>query len=140
MTIGIDIVDLDRFRDVMRRTPRVRTRLFSEVERTYCDDQADPELHFASTFAAKEAVAKALGLMPFLTYMRRIEITRDDSGRPQCLVPDEKGSALISITHDARVTVAVAIATEVFAGPGVSAPVPTKAASNYDSDCWPGLM
>lgn len=117
MTIGIDIVDLDRFRGVMRRTPRVRTRLFSEVERTYCDEQSDPELHFASTFAAKEAVAKALGLMPLLAYMRRIEITRDDSGRPHCLVPDEKGSALISITHDARVTVAVAIAADALVTP-----------------------
>lgn len=112
MTIGIDIVDVERFRGVLRRTPRVRTRLFTEVERTYCDDQFDPELHFASTFAAKEAVAKALGLIPFLAHMRRIEITRDASGRPGCRVSQRTGSALISITHDARVVVAVAIAVE----------------------------
>jgi len=59
---GIDLVEVERFREVMSRNEAFETRVFTEDERAYCRRQADPVLHFAARFAAKEALLKALGL------------------------------------------------------------------------------
>lgn len=53
--IGVDVVDVPRFRRQLERTPGLRDRLFTPAER---------ELNtrsLAARFAAKEAIAKALG-------------------------------------------------------------------------------
>ena len=36
-------------------------KVYSAAERAYCDSHAHPEVHYATRFAAKEAVLKALG-------------------------------------------------------------------------------
>lgn len=54
MRAGIDIVDVARFDALLARKPRFADRFFSEEERMH------PRL--GGTFAAKEAVVKALGL------------------------------------------------------------------------------
>ena len=59
--IGIDIIEISRFRLVVRKGKnRFLENTFSEAERTYCFSYRDPAPHFAGTFAAKEAVEKAL--------------------------------------------------------------------------------
>ena len=60
--IGIDLVDIDRFRRSLERTPSLRDRLFRPDERTYADSHVDPAGRYAVRFAAKEAALKALGL------------------------------------------------------------------------------
>ena len=50
-----------RMRAIMKRSPAFIERSFSCEERAYCDATASPEFHYASRFAAKEAVVKALG-------------------------------------------------------------------------------
>ena len=40
--IGTDLVDIDRFREVLTRTPGMRTRLFCEAELAYADQSGDP--------------------------------------------------------------------------------------------------
>ena len=59
--LGVDIVEIDRMRDALQRRPAMKERLFSDVEREYCDKRNRPEIHYAMRFAAKEAVLKALG-------------------------------------------------------------------------------
>ena len=59
--LGVDIVEIARVRRILERTPSFRERVFSEEERAYCDAAANPEVHYATRFAAKEAVVKALG-------------------------------------------------------------------------------
>ena len=59
--IGTDLVDIDRFRMVLRRRPSVADRLFTTGERTYAERAADPAARLAARFAAKEATLKALG-------------------------------------------------------------------------------
>ena len=78
-SLGIDIIEIDRFRRAAQRTPRMLTRLFTDGERTYCDARSDPFPHYAARFAAKEAAAKALG-----RWLRwhDVEITNDPRGRP----------------------------------------------------------
>ena len=61
VSMGVDIVEVARMRAIMRRSPAFVERSFSCEERAYCDATASPEFHYATRFAAKEAVVKALG-------------------------------------------------------------------------------
>jgi len=59
--IGVDVVDVERMKFALERTPRIRQRLFTEQEITYCEKFRFAERHYAGRWAAKEAVTKALG-------------------------------------------------------------------------------
>jgi holo-[acyl-carrier protein] synthase len=109
--IGVDVVDVERLRKRLAATPRLAERLFTDVERAYCERAVDPAVHFAGTLAAKEAVIKALGLGSLTTWARRIEIERDSSGAPSAWVQSDgvKTAVEVSISHDAGVAVAVAL-------------------------------
>lgn len=61
VSMGVDIVEVQRIRAIMKRSPAFVERSFSLEERAYCDATASPEFHYATRFAAKEAVVKALG-------------------------------------------------------------------------------
>ena len=61
VSIGIDIIEVARIREVLQRTPRFRDRVFTSAERAYCDGRgALAAQHYAARFAAKEATLKAL--------------------------------------------------------------------------------
>lgn len=59
--LGVDIVDIARMTRILQRTPNFAKRVFTEQERAYCEATAQPAVHYATRFAAKEAVLKALG-------------------------------------------------------------------------------
>jgi holo-[acyl-carrier protein] synthase len=61
MTIGVDLIEIDRVRRALERYPSFRERCFTEEERAYCDSRPNPAQHYAARFAGKEAVGKALG-------------------------------------------------------------------------------
>ena len=63
VSIGIDLIEIGRVREALRRTPRFRVRVFTERERAYCDSRGEQAAaqHYAARFAAKEAALKALG-------------------------------------------------------------------------------
>ncbi|MDZ4063543.1 MAG: holo-ACP synthase [Coriobacteriia bacterium] len=121
--LGVDIVEIDRMRDALRRHPQMRERLFSEDERAYCDKRNKPEIHYAMRFAAKEAVLKALGTGFAGMRFRDVEVSRDDSGRPVPVlvgraaeVAEERGviemHLSLSFTHSTAVASAVAITAD----------------------------
>jgi holo-[acyl-carrier protein] synthase len=84
VSIGIDITEISRVREVLARTPRFRERVFTERERAYCDSRGarGPE-HYAARFAAKEAAFKALGTgwSSDLSW-HHVEVVTQDSGAP----------------------------------------------------------
>lgn len=84
--IGTDLVDIDRFRDVLTRTPGMRTRLFCDAELAYADASGDPARPLAARFAAKEATLKSLssglGAMRFTD----LEVVRHDDGHPELVL------------------------------------------------------
>jgi holo-[acyl-carrier protein] synthase len=119
--LGIDIVDIDRMKTILHRTPSFPVRIFSEDERAYCDAAARPEAHYATRFAAKEAVLKALGT-GFTRGIgpRDIEVKRNAKGQPHVAlygaakrVADELGVVALpislSFTHTEAVACAMAI-------------------------------
>ena len=80
--IGIDLVDIERFRRSLERTPTMRTRLFTEIELAYVAPQADPVPSLAARFAAREAVMKALGVGLGAFSFHDVWVERAESGRP----------------------------------------------------------
>ena len=80
--VGLDLVDVDRFRKVLRRRDKISERLFTHKELLYCNAAADPTERLAVRFAAKEAVMKALGVGLGKIRFREIEITKDMTGKP----------------------------------------------------------
>ena len=110
MTLGIDVVPIERLRNVLARSAGIEDRLFTPGELAYCDHHEDRVAHLAGTLAAKEAVIKACRLGSLTAFARRIEIIRDADGVPNATVvgsPHHRTS--LSISHDGGVAVAVAI-------------------------------
>jgi holo-[acyl-carrier protein] synthase len=106
--IGVDVVDVARFRAALARSPRLEAKLFTASEREHCGSSRDPVVHLAGTLAAKEAVIKALRLGSLAAWGARVEITRALDGSPRASVGDR--SVEVSISHDGPVAVAVALA------------------------------
>ncbi len=125
--IGIDAVDLDRFRRTIARSPGLEERLFSPRERAHCHAHPDPVLHLAGTLAAKEAVIKAGRLGSLAEWGRRVEIERDGSGAPRARVRGiDHEPIAVSISHDGPVAVAVAVSTPDLGRRGVDRPPPPR--------------
>ena len=80
--VGVDAVEVERFRRVLARRPALAERLFTPAERDYAARTADPGPRLAARFAAKEAVLKALGVGIGAASFRDVEVVRDESGRP----------------------------------------------------------
>lgn len=112
--MGIDVVDIARFEASLERTPGLRTRLFTEAERGLAPRS------LAARFAAKEALAKALGAPRGLLWSDA-EIRRADDGRPSLHVQGTVAEAArsrgvtdwhVSLSHDGGVATAVVIAED----------------------------
>ena len=86
--IGIDVVEVERISTSMDEFgERFCSRIFTRAERNYCDRQKRPAMHYAARFAAKEAVAKALGtgIGQDLGWLD-VEVRRRDSGEPEVVL------------------------------------------------------
>jgi len=84
VSIGIDIIEVRRVREVLVRTPRFAERVFTPAERNYCDGRgAVAAEHYAARFAAKEAALKALqtGWSGGIAW-QDVEISAKESGAP----------------------------------------------------------
>ena len=112
MGIGIDVVDIERFRQTLERTPALCARLFTPTER------ALPLASLAARFAAKEALAKALGAPAGLQW-HDCEVANDSDGRPVFelqgtvrarAVALRAHSIHLSLSHDAGIASAVVVA------------------------------
>ena len=120
VSIGIDIIEVQRVRETIERTPRFAERVFTEAERAYCESRgAVAAQHYAARFAAKEAALKALqtGWSGGIGW-QDIEVTAKESGAPMILfhgrareLYEQSGatSAHLSIAHTSEHAVAEVI-------------------------------
>jgi holo-[acyl-carrier protein] synthase len=84
ISIGIDIIEVARIREVLLRTPRFAERVFTQSERNYCDSRGVVAAqHYAARFAAKEAALKALqtGWRGGISW-QDVEVSTRESGAP----------------------------------------------------------
>lgn len=117
--IGVDAVDVARFRQVIERRPGIVDRLFTDSEQAYAASGRDAAPRLAVRFAAKEAVLKALGVGVGEVGFRDVEVVRADSGEPS-LALTGRAAALsvdrgvqrwhLSLTHTDTVAVATVVA------------------------------
>lgn len=104
--IGVDVVDIARFEAALERTPSMRKKLFVPAER----DLPLPSL--AARFAAKEALAKALGVPAGMSW-HDCEVTF--GGAPTFLLRGTVAAAVgagrvhLSLTHDAAIATAYVV-------------------------------
>ena len=109
--VGIDVVDVERFGESLSRTPGLRDRLFTP------DEGTRPLTSLAARFAAKEALAKALGA-PAGMHWQDAEVVSESSGRPRFELRGSVqaratelgvGAVHLSLSHDAGVASAVVV-------------------------------
>ena len=117
--LGIDAVDVERFRQLLARRPQLAQRVFTEGERASMSTRVDPVPGLAARFAAKEATMKALGTGLGGVRFAEVEVVRDQSGAPRleisglaALRAEELGvrSWHLSLTHTDSVAAAVVVA------------------------------
>lgn len=115
--IGHDIIEINRIEEsISKFGDRFYTKLFTQKEINYCLTKPSPAMHFAGRFAAKEALAKALGT-GFGEHLKwlDIEIINDDLGKPNVTFLNELQRTYpnylpsISISHTKLMASAFAI-------------------------------
>ena len=84
--LGVDVVDIARFRAVLDRRPAMAQRLFSAEELAYAATLANPAPTLAGRFGAKEAVMKALGVGIGAVDWTDVAVIRHAGGRPEMRV------------------------------------------------------
>jgi holo-[acyl-carrier protein] synthase len=110
--IGVDVAEISRLEHALARSPALALRLFAESER------ALPVRSLAGCFAAKEALAKALGAPRGLRWTDAV-IDHDDRGAPLLRISGTVAAAAaslgvttwhVSISHDGGLCVAMVVA------------------------------
>ena len=116
--VGIDVVPIARFESASERTVQLIERLFTPAERVNAHGIDRTAESLAARFAAKEAVAKALGSPGGMSW-QDCEVVVNDRGRPELMVRGTvaaKAAELgvrswhVSLSHDGGVASAVVIA------------------------------
>lgn len=116
---GVDILEIERIRDIIEKTPRFLERFFTIDENAYFASKNYKVETIAGNFAAKEAVSKAFGTGVRGFNLKDLEILRDEFGKPVVILHNEaKGIAAdhkiqsisVSISHSELYAVAFALA------------------------------
>jgi holo-[acyl-carrier protein] synthase len=109
--IGVDVCDLARFGAAAQRTPAMAQRVLTPAERDL------PVASQAARFAAKEALAKALGAPAGLEW-HDVEVVHDEQGRPRLSMQGTVARAAdalgvrrthLSLSHDAGIATAFVV-------------------------------
>lgn len=116
--VGVDVVEVERFRRSLERTPSMRQRIFVGGELAYVANKVDPVPSLAARFAAREAVMKVMGLGLGAFGFHDVWVTVGAAGAPYL---EFTGRALelaaersinhwhLSLSHDGPVAVATAV-------------------------------
>ena len=120
IALGVDAVDIDRFRRALQRSPRLVQRVFTADERTAVARRSDPVPSLAARFAVREAVMKALGVGLGGFDLHDVSVESHASGRPHLRVTGRAAQLAsiqdistwhLSITHTEQVAIAVVAAS-----------------------------
>jgi len=116
--VGIDVAEIDRFAASLERTPGMAERLFLASELLLPSGERRGVASLAARFAAKEALAKALGAPGGLRWTDA-EVYVEGTGQPRLRVTGTVAARAaelsvrawhVSLSHDAGVASAVVVA------------------------------
>lgn len=111
----MDIEEVDKFRTAMRSSSRFVSSTFSKPEIRYCMSKGEPAVHFAGTFAAKEALYKAINrLSEGVVKISDFQMSHDRKGRPEVSYVGSRHELgtlemKVSVSHTMDYAVAVAL-------------------------------
>ena len=109
--IGVDLCSVERLSNSIQRTPALASRLFTDKERSLKDES------LAARFAAKEALAKAVGNPKLLSWLE-VQVETDELGKPDLVVSGNSARALknmgvlsthLSLSHDNGFAIAMVV-------------------------------
>ena len=138
--VGVDAVDVVRFRRVLDRRPSLAYRCFTSSEQSDAGRSADRVQSLAARFAAKEAVMKALGSGLGAFAWTDVEVMRAPGTGATRNAPSlelrggaaalagERGAGRfhVSLTHTDGVAIAFVVAERVAVGEAVPAESPEQ--------------
>jgi holo-[acyl-carrier protein] synthase len=122
--VGVDAVDVARFRRILARRSGFAARFFTETEQADAERSPDPTESLAARFAAKEAVMKALGTGLGGFALTDVEVQRSAGPGATGNAPSvalhgsaaavaaqhEVGVLHLSLTHTSQVAIAFVVA------------------------------
>jgi holo-[acyl-carrier protein] synthase len=122
--VGVDAVDVARFRRILARRPGFAARFFTDTEQADARRAPDPTESLAARFAAKEAVMKALGTGLGGFALTDVEVRRSAAGGARSGAPSlvlhgsaaalaeecGAGTLHLSLTHTTQVAIAFVVA------------------------------
>jgi len=115
--VGVDVVPVERFAHSLRRTPGLAERLFTPTELVSGSGERRTAESLAARFAAKEALAKALGAPAALNW-HDAEVLSAADGRPSFALRDTVAAAAqrlgvarvhVSLSHDGGIASAMVV-------------------------------
>jgi len=118
--VGVDVVDVERFRASLTRTPTMRERIFTLAELEHVATKYDPVLSLAARFAAREAVMKAMGLGLGAFGFHDASVGIDDAGAPHLVISGQAAALAtdrgidtwhLSLAHDGGMATAMVVAS-----------------------------
>jgi holo-[acyl-carrier protein] synthase len=117
--LGIDIIEVERIADKIKKENGFRELVFSENEIVYCENKTNKYEHYAARFAAKEAFFKAIGTGWLKdTAFNEVEIINNELGKPELVFLGATKvtinamqiiNIIVSLTHIKTVASAVVI-------------------------------
>lgn len=118
MLVGVDIIDIERIEQAVKRTPRILERVFTSGELEYCLARNNPYPSLAVRFAAREALRKLDVVFTHGVGFHDVEVALDTYGKPSLLLHHrarEKAEQLgitdlaVSLSHSKTQAIAVVI-------------------------------
>ncbi len=126
ISMGIDSIDIIRFKDWSKYNINILKKIFTQEEINYClNIKTKSAERFAARFCAKEACYKALNILTktqinLFAFFKYIEIKKSSCGAPQISINFTKiqlkdnifiNKILLSITHTKSTATALVIVT-----------------------------
>jgi holo-[acyl-carrier protein] synthase len=117
--LGVDAVNIARFRATLIRSPRLAARVFTDDERQLAARRADGDAVLAVRFAAREAAMKALGVGLGAFDFHDVSVETAETGRPMLQVSGRAAQLAgslgvrswhVSLSHTDDVAIAVVAA------------------------------
>lgn len=108
--IGIDIVNIKRFKKIVENNREILKRIFTENELNLFESYREKYIHLAGRFSLKEAIIKAGKDYLKIKSFKDIEILKDEMDKPIIIKP--KGKIFISLSHDGDYVISVVVIEE----------------------------
>jgi holo-[acyl-carrier protein] synthase len=116
--IGVDLVDVERVRRILKRHDTFVQRVFTTDEIAYCREQASPEEAYAARWAAREACRKALGGIRGMRW-QDVRVDRAPTGAPSLVLQGASlaraeslgvSRVMLAMTHERTMAAAFCVA------------------------------